>query len=87
MKSRGRTIVMTGLVIGLAVGLGGCFGNAGSVSISGGETEIQITAPSGYDTLTVAEGHCRSFKRKAVFNGSGQSRGGDIFTKFKCMLR
>mgnify|MGYP006106912863 FL=1 len=87
MKNRARTIAMSGLVMGLALGLSGCFGKAGSVSVTGGETEIIITAPRGYDTLAVAEGHCGSFKRKAVFNGRGESRGGDIITQFKCMVR
>jgi hypothetical protein len=64
MKNRARTIAMSGLVMGLALGLSGCFGKAGSVSVTGGETEIIITAPRGYDTLAVAEGHCGVLKER-----------------------
>lgn len=77
-----------GMSIGLAFGLSGCFGGKNmTVDIKGNETEIRITAPSGYDTLSVAEGHCRSFKKKAIFNGRGEGQGGITVTNFRCTVR
>ena len=79
-------VVFTGLALGLTMGLGGC-AKKGEVTITGSENEITIVAPDGYDTLSVATGHCKSFKKKAIFNGRGEGRGGAIVTNFKCMLR
>lgn len=84
----GNMIAVLGLCAGLTLGLSGCFGGKNvTVNITGSENEVHITAPGGYDTLAVAEGHCRSFKKKAIYNGRGEARGGVTVTNFKCMVR
>ena len=87
MLSTGGRFVMVGLVFGISLGLSGCFGKANDVAISGNDFEVRIAAPSGYDTLDVAKGHCQSYKKKAIFNGRGEGRSGVMVTNFKCMLR
>ena len=84
MRKRALSLV---ILTGFTMGLSGCLGKTGAVSITGGEHELRITAPNGYDTLAVAKGHCNSFKKSAVFNGRGEGRGGVVVTNFKCMLR
>jgi len=75
------------ILAGLTMGLSGCLGSKGEVSISGGEHELRINAPNGYDTLAVATGHCKSFNKSAVFNGRAEGQGGVTITNFKCMMR
>ncbi len=74
-------------VLLLSLSLSGCFGSKDEVIISGGESEIRIIAPKGYDSLSVATSHCKSFKKSAIFNGRGEGRGGITVTNFKCALR
>jgi hypothetical protein len=79
--------LMVFIVAGMALSVAGCFGDKATVKISGDADKISITAPPGYDSLAVAEGHCRSFKKKAVFNGRGEGAGQDQLTFFRCMVR
>ena len=73
-------------LLALGVVLAGCSVKV-DVKMNGDENRMQITAPDGYDTLGVAEKHCRSYKKKAVYAGRGEGQGGIITAHYNCMLR
>ncbi len=74
-------------VLLLSLSLAGCFASKGEVTMTGSANDIQITAPGGYDTLSVATSHCKSFKKSAIFNGRGEDRSGITVSHFKCTLQ
>ncbi|MEX2449249.1 MAG: hypothetical protein WD407_00170 [Rhodospirillales bacterium] len=73
-------------LLAFGVVLAGCSVKVG-VKMNGDENRVQITAPDGYDTLGVAEKHCRSYKKKAVYAGRGEGHGKIITAHYNCMLR
>ncbi len=81
-----RWFFMLFAVVGMGAVLSGCLTKKG-VSISGDENHIVINSSEGYDTLAVAQGHCGSYKRKAVFAGRNVGAGQDIISRFNCMVR
>ncbi|MEQ8195969.1 MAG: hypothetical protein RIB59_15925 [Rhodospirillales bacterium] len=66
--------------------LAGCSDKV-DVKMSGDEAKMQIVAPNGYDTLGVAEKHCRSYEKKAVYAGRTEGHGSIRTTHYHCMVR